>query len=104
MSDHETAADLRKAYEAAERELFDLDAERDKAIRDIEADYRPRLDKLGDNAVRLQKQMLNMEVLESLADRADKWAVLDSLHRQGWEDGPTKTQIRQVLGKPDSDG
>jgi hypothetical protein len=101
MSDDKTLVDLSTDYENAEAELLAASNEYDERRQALKDEFQPRLQKLGKTVAEAQKRMLNREVLESLADRPDKWAVLESLQKQGWEGGPTKTEIKAVLGSED---
>lgn len=93
-----TKTDLQKAYEDAEAQAQKIMADRDEALAKVRDRYDDRLRKATDKVAQAQKALLNQQVLESLKDRADRWAVLDSLTRQGWNGGPTQDEITAVLG------
>jgi hypothetical protein len=101
MSDDKTLVDLSTDHENAEAELLAAAQEYDERRQALKDEFQPRIQKLTKAAADAQKRMLNRTVLESLADRPDKWAVLESLQKQGWEGGPTKTEIKAVLGSED---
>jgi hypothetical protein len=101
MSDDKTLVDLSTDHENAEAELLAASNEYDERRQALKDEFQPRLQELGKAAAEAQKRMLNRVVLESLADRPDRWAVIDSLQKQGWEGGPSKADIKAVLGDRD---
>lgn len=94
--------DLKQKWEDAEAEAQKIMAEKDEAMAKVRERYDERLRKANARAAEAQTAFLNHEVLESLRDRSDKWAVIYTLERQGWEGGPSAEEIVAVLGdRPD---
>lgn len=70
---------IRDDYEKAEQALYKLDAEYQDKRAKLSDRYRPRLDKLGDKAATLQKQLCDAEAAQALVGREDAAVIADNL-------------------------